>query len=136
MKPTLGQVLLLSLLGLAAMLGLLFAIVLNETGETIVASSERLREQASREISERITSFLSTAPDAVAAFQRQIQLGLVDLNDPKAVESTLFMSLLAENDVGEITLTRAEQTGFDQDGAIQLAATPRWQLSVARSKGK
>ncbi|HEY5742990.1 MAG TPA: adenylate/guanylate cyclase domain-containing protein [Terrimicrobiaceae bacterium] len=134
MKLTLGQVLVLSLLGLAASLGLLFAIVLNETRATIIASSERIREQASHEISERVVSFLSTAPNAAAAFQHQIKLGLVDLNDPKAVETSLFVLLLAENDLGELTLTRAEQTGFDSEGAIQLAPTPRWQLSVVRSK--
>jgi adenylate cyclase len=136
MKPTLGHVLVLSLLGLAATLGLLFAIVLNETRATIIASSERIREQASHEISERIESFLSTAPDAVEAFQRQIKFGLVDLNDPKAVEAALFMLLLTESDVSEITLTRAEQIGFDENGAIQLAATPRWQFSVVRFKDK
>ena len=133
-KPTLGQVLVMSLLGLAVALGVLFAIVLNETRATIMASSERIREQAGREIGERINGFLSTAPDALAALQRQLKLGLVDPNDPKAVESALFMLLLAENDVGEITLTRAEQTGFDEHGAIQLAAVPRWQLSVVRSR--
>src|SRR6266852_1881777 len=136
MKPTLGQVFLLSILGLAAALGLLFAIVLNETRETLIASSEHIREQASHEISERLVGFLSTAPDVATAFQRQIRLRLVDLNDPKAVESALFVMLLAGKDVGEITLTRAEETGFDRDGAIQLSATPRWQLSVFRARDK
>ena len=78
-------------------------------------------------------TFLSKAPDTVAAFQRQIKLGLIDPSDAKAVESALFALLLAESDVGEITLTHGEQTGFNEDGAIQLAATPRWQLSVVRS---
>ena len=133
MKPTLGQVFALSLLGLAVTLGLLFAIVLNESRATIIESSERIRDQASSEISERVITFLSKAPDTVAAFQRQIKLGLIDPSDAKAVESALFALLLAESDVGEITLTHGEQTGFNEDGAIQLAATPRWQLSVVRS---
>jgi len=133
MKPTLGQVFALSLLGLAATLGLLFAIVLNESRATIIESSERIRDQASSEISERVMTFLSKAPDTVAAFQRQIKLGLIDPSDAKAVESALFALLLAESDIGEITLTHGEQTGFNEDGAIQLAATPRWQLSVVRS---
>ena len=51
MKPTLGQVFALSLLGLAVTLGLLFAIVLNESRATIIESSERIRDQASSEIS-------------------------------------------------------------------------------------
>ena len=136
MKPTLGQVFALSLLGLATTLGLLFAIVLNESRATIIESSERIRAQASSEISERVTTFLSKAPDTVAAFQRQIKLGLIDPSDAKAVESALFALLLAESDISEITLTCGEQTGFNEDGAIQLAATPRWQLSVVRSTDK
>ena len=133
MKPTLGQLLAMSLAGLAAALGLLFAFVLNESRATIIESSERIRDQASREISERVTSFLRKAPDTVAVFQRQIKLGLVDPADPKAVESALFELLLAKTDVSEITVTCGEQTGFDANGAIQIAAAPRWQVSVVRS---
>ena len=133
MKPTLGQLLAMSLAGLAATLGLLFAFVLNESRATIIESSERIRDQASREISERVTSFLRKAPDTVAVFQRQIKLGLVDPADPKAVESALFELLLAKTDVSEITVTCGEQTGFDANGAIQIAAAPRWQVSVVRS---
>ena len=133
MKPTLGQVFALSLVGLAATLGLLFTFVLNESRATIMESSERIRDQASREISERVTSFLKKAPDTVAVFQRQIKLGFVDPADPKAVESALSELLLAKADVSEITVTYAEQTGFDADGEIQLAAVPRWQVSVVRS---
>ena len=114
-------------------LGLLFAFVLNESRATIIESSERIRDQASREISERVTSFLRKAPDTVAVFQRQIKLGLVDPADPKAVESALFELLLAKTDVSEITVTCGEQTGFDANGAIQIAAAPRWQVSVVRS---
>ncbi|HEY5953431.1 MAG TPA: cache domain-containing protein, partial [Terrimicrobiaceae bacterium] len=132
-KPTLGQTLVLGFLGLAVALALVFAVVLNETRASIFASSERIREQASREIGERITSFLSTAPDTVAAFQRQISLGLIDPDNPKSIESALFTLLLAEGEIGEITFTRARQTGFDEEGAIELAATPRWQISVVRA---
>ena len=132
-KLTLGQVLALSLLGLAATLALLFAFVLNESRATIIESSERIRDQASREITARITSFLSKAPDTASAFQQLIQLGLVQPSDSAAVESTLFSMLLAKSELGEITFTRAQQTGFDNNGVIQLAPEPRWQVSVARS---
>jgi adenylate cyclase len=133
-KPTLGQILLLSFLGLAAALGLVFAIVLNETRASIMTSSERVREQASREIGERVVRFLATAPDTVAALQEQIKLRLIDANDPKAVETALFSLLLAKKQIGEISFTRADQTGFDENGAAQLAARPRWQISVVRSE--
>jgi adenylate cyclase len=134
MKPTLGQVLALSLLGLAATLGFLFTLVLKESRATIMESSERIRDEASREITERVTSFLSMAPDTVSAFQEQIKLGLVTPANPDAVEAALFALLLTKGEVSEITLTHAEQTGFDEDGAVVLACAPRWQLSVVRSK--
>ena len=134
MKLTLGQVLALSLLGLAATLGFLFAIVANESRAAIMESSERIRDQASREITKRVRSFLSAAPDTVSAFQQQIKLGLVDPDDPQMVKAALFALLLATGDVSEITLTHAVQTGFDEEGAILLAPAPRWQLSVVRSK--
>jgi adenylate cyclase len=133
-KPTLGQILLLSFLGLAAALGLVFAIVLHETRASIMTSSERVREQASQEIGERVVRFLATAPDTVAAFQEQIKLGLIDANDPKVVETALFTLLLAKKQIGEISFTRADQTGFDENGAAQLAAQPRWQISVVRTE--
>ena len=126
----------LSFLGLAATLGLLFAIVLNETRASIMASSERVREQASREIGERVARFLATAPDTVAALQKQIELGLIDASDSKATETALFTLLLVEKGIGEISFTRADQTGFDETGAVQLTAKPRWQISVIRSEDK
>jgi adenylate cyclase len=126
--------LLLSFLGLAAALGLLFAIVLHETRASIMTSSERVREQASREIGERVARLLATAPDTLAAMQEQIKLGLTDFNDPKAVETALFTLLLAKKEIGEISFTRADQTGFDENGAAELAARPRWQMSVVRSE--
>jgi adenylate cyclase len=133
-KPTLGQILLLSFLGLAAALGLVFAIVLNETRASIMTSSERVREQASREIGERVAQFLATAPDTVSVLQEQIKLRLLDVNDLDAVETTLFTLLLSKKQIGEISFTRADQTGFDDNGAAQLAPQPRWQISVVRSE--
>ena len=56
--------------------------------------------------------FLATAPDTVAALQEQIKLGLIDANDPKAVETALFTLLLAKKQIGEISFTRADQTGL------------------------
>ena len=107
MKPTLGQVLVLSILGFCATLGLLFAFVLRESGATIIESSERIRNEASGEITARVKSFLAKAPNSASAFQEQIRLGVVDPGDPKAVESALFAMLLAVNDISEITFTHS-----------------------------
>jgi adenylate cyclase len=133
MKPTLGQAFTLSLLGLAAVLGLLFYVVFDASRATIIESSERIRDGASREIGERVTRFLERAPGAVRQFQIAIHRGLVDARDPLAIEPALFAPLLANGDIGEITLTYGEKTGFAEDGAIQIAAAPRGQLSVWRT---
>jgi adenylate cyclase len=132
-KPTLGQVFGLSLLGLAAVLALLFYLVFHLSRETIIESSERIRDGASREIGERVTSYLAKAPDAVEQFQQEVDQGLVDARDPQAVEPALFALLLSTRDITEITLTYGRKTGFDEDGALQLAATPRGQVSAVRA---
>jgi adenylate cyclase len=132
-KPTLGQVFGLSLLGLAAVLALLFYMVFQLSRETIIESSERVRDGASREIGERVTSFLAKAPDAVELFQQEVDRGLVDARDPLAIEPALFALLLSTRDIAEMTFTYGNKIGFDEDGALQLAATPRGQVSVVRT---
>ncbi len=133
MKPTLGQVFGLSLLGLAAVLTLLFYTVFQLSRETIIESSERIRDGASREIGERVTSFLAKAPATVEQFQQEVDRGLVDARDPLAVEPALFALLLSTRDVAEMTFTYGNKIGFDEHGALQLAATPRGQVSVVRA---
>ncbi len=132
-KPTLGQVFGLSLLGLTGVLSLLFYLVFHLSRETIIESSERIRDGASREIGERVTSFLAKAPDAVEQFQREVDHGLVDARDPVAVEPALFSLLLSTRDISEITFTYGNKIGFNEQGTLQLAATPRGQVSVVRS---
>ncbi len=130
---TLGQAFVLSLLGLAAALSLLFYIVFHGSRETIIESSERIRDGASREISERVTNLLSKAPAAVQQFQREVNGGLVDARDLLAIEPALFTLLLSDRDIGEVTLTYGDKIGFDEDGALQLAARSRGQLSVVHT---
>jgi adenylate cyclase len=132
MKPTLGQVFALSLLGLVATLALLFAIVFRASRETIVESSERLRDQAAREVGSRVTGFLAEAPARVRQFQSEIASGLVDARDPAALEAALFALLLSDRNLGELSLTYGEMTGFDPGGEILLADAPRGEFSVSR----
>ena len=130
---TLGQAFVLSLLGLAAALSLLFYIVFHGSRETIIESSEHIRDGASREISERVTNLLSKAPAAVQQFQREVNSGFVDARDLLAIEPALFTLLLSDRDIGEVTLTYGDKIGFDEDGALQLAARSRGQLSVVHT---
>ena len=133
MKLTLGQVFGLSLFGLATMLAALFYFVFESSRDATIESSERLRDQASREIAGRIATFLEPAPETVAQFQREVSSGLVEARDPRSVEQALFKLLLANPNLGEVTLTYAERTGYDADGNAQLTATPRGQITAARS---
>jgi len=131
-KPTLGQIFGLSLLGLALILAVLFYIVFRGSRQTIMESSDRIRDGASREISGRVTNFLSRAPETARQFQLELNRGLLDGRDPLAVESALFSLLLSNRDIGELTFTYGQKTGFDADRMLQLAATPRGQISVVR----
>jgi adenylate cyclase len=135
-KPTLGQVFGWSLIGLAAVLGLLFEIVFHGSWQTIMESSDRIRDGASREISERVTTFLSKAPETARQFQLELNRGLVDVRDQVAIESAQFALLLSNRDISEVTFTYAVQTGFDANGNIQLAESPRGQLNVMRGTDK
>ena len=130
---TLGQVFALSLLALTAALMALFYVVYEGSQATIIASSERLRDAASGEISHRISTFLAEAPGAVRQFQKAVHDGLADPRDPAGVESLLFPMLLANEHFAELTFTYAGRAGFDEKGDIKLDDSPRGQVSVVRS---
>ncbi len=133
MKPTLSQVFALSLLGLLAALALLFWQVVGATRRTLEESSDRLRAAVSEKIGERVNRFLAKGPAAAQQVQFALNRGLVDPHDPTALEATLLAPLLADADLGEITLTYGRRVGFDAEGMIVLAPEPRGQLSVVRS---
>ena len=136
MKPTLGQTFALSLLGLAAALALLFYIVFAGLRDTLLESSERVRNGASREISDRVSTFLAQAPRTVELFQQALKQGLVDTRDRLSVERALFALMMSNKDVGELTFTYGNAIGFDENGAIMLDPAPRGQLSAVRSFGE
>jgi len=133
-KPTLNQVFGLSLLGLVAILALLFTIVFDGSRTTVIESSKNIRDVASREIDDRVTRFLNKAPEIEFQFQRDLAHGLLDARDPSAIEPALTTLLLSDPNVGEVTLTSGRMTGFDDLGYIQLAKEPRDQWSVFRSE--
>ena len=132
MKPTFGQVFAFSLVGLIVILALLFQLVSSSSRETITRSSERIRNQASSVISERITQFLNEAPETTWQFQREVEQGLLDPHDGHSVEPALISLLLADSDLGELTFTYGEELGFDASGDVKLAPEPRGQWSVIR----
>ena len=135
MKPTFGQVFAFSLVGLVAILGVLFFLVSSGSRKTITESSARIRDERANAIGERITRFLSEAPETVRQFQREVDHGLVAAHQQRDVESALLALVLANGDLGELTLTFAEDSGFDDAGEVKLTTAPRGQWSVIRMTG-
>jgi adenylate cyclase len=134
-KPTFGQVFAFSLVGLIAILALLFHFVSVSSRDTLLESSESIRVQIGHGIGERITRFLNEAPKTAQQFQREVQLGLVDPHDPKAIEPALFALIIANPDLNELTLTYGEEQGYDEDGNVKLEAEPRGQWSIIHNHG-
>jgi adenylate cyclase len=131
-KPTLSQLFTLSLIALAAALGLLWYVVVDATGAAIVESSEHVRAATSLRIGERVAGFLAQAPRAVRDFELALAGGRVRAREPDDLEAALAVELRSSADVGELTLTYARRAGFGADGAATLDAAPRGQVSVAR----
>lgn len=129
-----GEVFLASFLGLALLLGGLLFIVDQSSKATIFESSRRLREQASVIVGEKVSRFLGRAPDVERQFQAMVRSGVLDPRDPEALERDLRLLLEANAEVGELSFTYGERLGYDGEGNIRLAESPRGQVSVVRGR--
>jgi adenylate cyclase len=134
-RLTLGQVFALLMVGLALLLGLLFAVLLAGSRESIIQAADSLRVAAGRRIEDRVNVQLAPAPEAIEDLEREIRSGTLDPADTRSLEAALYAQVLNTPHLAELTLTRARKTGFDADGAIQLAPAGRTQLSVYRVLG-
>ena len=132
MKLTFAQVSAISLVGLIAILALLYEVVSAASRETIDESSERIRAVRTDEIGQRIARFLGEAPAVVEHFHEEIAHGLADPRHPETLEPTLFALLLANDRLGEVTFTYGQEAGFDAAGRIQVAPSPRGQWALMR----
>ena len=133
MRPTLRQVFGFSLLGLLLGLTLLFYLVLRGSEKTILDSSERYRDLASREVAQRVTIYLDEAPMAVTHFERQVKYGLIDTKNVDSVERGLLSLLLANENISEATLTYAKSQGVDHDGSLVTDRASAGQVAVLRT---
>lgn len=130
---TLRQVIALSLTGLVCGLGLLFYLVLDGSAKSILHSAERYREFASLEVENDVTAYLSKAPAAVRAFERQLDYGLIDPASPDSIQKGLLSLLLADPNISEATLTYGQSAGFDQNGAIVVNPASAGQVEILRA---
>jgi adenylate cyclase len=139
-KLTLSQLFVASLLTLVAALAGLFAVVFVSTRATIIESSERMREGASRQVEERVRAHLAAAPAALDVVQREIEERLFPAEDlarpeTRAEFERAFKALLvSQPEIDEVTLTYARMRGFEPDGEILLEDEPRGQISVTRPR--
>ena len=135
-QPTLRQMFALSMLALMLSLASLFYLFWDGSQRTILQSSERFRDMASREVVDRVTGYLNEAPLAVATFERQIGHGLVNPEDVDSVEAALLSLVLANDNVSEASFTYAKSAGFDRDGNLQLRKRSIGEVTVLRSSEK
>jgi adenylate cyclase len=127
-----GQLFLLTILGLALLLGLLFHRIDQASRQSIVDSSEPLRNLASTLISRQVEAYLWSAEKSIEDIEKQIQYGSCEAEDALSVEAQLFAVVLENENLAEATLTHASMQGFDADDHMRLGPAGRWQVSVFR----
>src|SRR6185295_16433662 len=72
------------------------------------------------------------AVQALQALEREIRSGAVDPADRRSLEGALYSRVLNSPNLAELTLTRAQRTGFDAEGEMVREPRGREQLSVYR----
>ena len=131
-RLTLGQVFALTMAGLALMLALLFTVLLEGSRRSIIQAGDSLRTAAGRRIEDRVNAHFAPAVHALQALEREIRSGAVDPADLRSLEGALYSSVLNSPNLAELTLTRAQRTGFDAEGTMVREPQGRAQLSVYR----
>ncbi len=135
-RITLAQLFSISLIGLIALLGLLFYQLLLTLHDSVIQASNNLRADASREFAEKVTAFLNQVQQVEDNFQAEINHDVFDPKDPIALETFLFAAILKNNNLSEIALIYGEKIGYDADGNILLAPTGRGEMSLFRASSQ
>jgi adenylate cyclase len=132
-RITLAHLFSISLIGLIALLGLLFYLLLHTSQDSVIQASDNLRSAASREFAEKVTAYLNQVQQVEDSFQTEINHEVFNPKDPVALETFLFTSILANSNLSEISLIYGEKNGYDADGNILLAPTGRGEMSLFRT---
>ena len=130
-RLTLSQVFFLSLVGLLVLLGLLFYLLLSESRQTILSSSDRLRLEVGLRVREKVVAFRDQAEAVAENVERELQNNLIRVSDRDGLEAALFSEVLNHSDIGDVSFTHADSIGT-KDGALDFAPGNRWELSVYR----
>jgi adenylate cyclase len=134
LRPTLKQVFFLSLAGLALSLAVLLSLFVEGSQSTILQSSERFRDSASREVAARVRTYLGEAPAAVAQFEDKVRYGLINPRDRKSIDDALLSLLLVNRNVSETSFTFGKSRGFDGSGNLQLDPMTTGQITLMRAE--
>jgi adenylate cyclase len=134
LRPTLKQVFFLSLAGLALSLAILLSLFVEGSQSTILQSSERFRDSASREVAERVRTYLGEAPSAVSQFEDKVRYGLINPRDRKSIDDALLSLLLVNRNVSETSFTFGKSRGFDGSGNLQLDPVTTGQITLMRAE--
>jgi adenylate cyclase len=130
---TLSQVFAVGLLGLTLLFVLFFSLILDRSRASILRSSAQLQESAARRAAALLDSHLRRAEAVGQNLSRQLAAGACHFDSPGAAEPCLLAQLLENDELAEVTLTRATKLGETDDG-VQLAPTGRWQLAAIREQ--
>jgi adenylate cyclase len=132
-RITLAHLFSFSLLGLIALLALLFYLLLHALQASIIQSSYRLRATASREFAEKVTTYLNQLQQVEDGFQAEISHEVFHPKDPISLETVLFTSILTNRNLSEVSFTYGEKIGYDAEGNILLAPAGRGEMSLFRT---
>ena len=132
-QPTLRQVFALTILGLAALLGLLFVRINESSRNALMESSSRIRAEKTKAIGDRVLSELAIGRRATGHVEELLREGAVRIEDVRGVEAVLFAQVVEERALSEATFTHAVLLGEEADEP-KLAPGDRWQVSVFRAR--
>jgi len=135
-RITLAQFFSISLILFVILLGVLFYLLLHTSKTAVMQASDNLRESASRELAEKVTSYLNEARQVEKSFQAEIHHEVFNPTDPISLETTLFSLILTNSNISEISFIYGKKIGYDAEGNIQLAATGRGEMSLFRTSSQ
>jgi adenylate cyclase len=130
---TLTHAFLLSTGGTAVVVALLLFGFVAASKRSILDAADLLRKAAARRVEQLVAQDLGSAERTIAHFEQQVRLAAVDVDDPVSIERALFVALIEEDPLSDVTFTRAEEVGYDPAGDALLAPAHRWELSVYRA---
>ena len=131
-RPSLQQVFAVTILGLALLLGALFALLNRTSRESLIETSTTVRDEKTRRIAEQVVKDLGQAGRSLAHLRGLLREGALGPGDPLAVEAALFAELAGEPDVSAVAFTHAVLLEASER-SVKLAPGDRWQVNVYRA---